>query len=707
MTRYLKTLVGTTLLVCVQLTSCSQGATLASGPIQPLPQHAFIARTISNASAVYHYEKPQINDELSSVTFDMFLEELDNNRSFFLEGDLKRFEAYRDDLDDAMKTGELEAPYDIFNTFTERFNETVDFVLAHLTDSISYNSNTTFVLDREEEPWFKSREERNQYWLERIRYDLINLRLSNNDIDKNVETLTRRYTNMQSQWSKMNSEDVFQLFVNAFSAAIDPHTQYFSPKDAEDFRINMSKNLEGIGATLQTDGDYTVVRQVVKGSPADKSNEVNPGDRIVGVAQGKEGEFEDVVGWRIDEVVDRIRGPKGTVVRLKISPAAADLSTPPKIVSIVRDKINLEDQRAKSEVKEVEHNGTTLRIGVISVLDFYIDFEALRAGDPNYNSATRDVRKALDKFKAQGGVDAVVIDLRNNGGGSLKEAIELTGLFIKEGPVVQVKDTRGRIEVNRDDDPAQVYTGPLAVLINRFSASASEIFAGAIQDYQRGIIIGEQSFGKGTVQTQVAINDLFPGSSEKMGQYNITIAKFYRVSGGSTQNKGVIPDILFPSAFPADEFGESAQPTALPWDQIDPADYQLSGNLNSYKGELDKQHEVRMESSKGYEYLLEDIKRFEQKLSDQTVLLNYEQLEEEREEDKLRQLARTNEYRKAKGLPILNQEEAEKADTVGADLKPDLIMNESLQVLTDLIDLRGKGAVVKENVIRQQPAEIH
>lgn len=704
MTRYLKTLLGTILLVCVQLTSCSQGAVLATGPIQPLPQHAFIARTISNASTVYHYEKPKINDELSSVTFDMFLKDLDNNRSFFLKEDIDRFEVFRHELDDAMKTGELEIPFEIFNRFTDRFNETLDFVLAHLADSIDYNSDDVFVLDRKEKPWFETREERDQYWLDRIRYDLINLRLSNSDIEKNIETLTKRYSNMQSQWSKMNSEDVFQLFVNAFSAAIDPHTQYFSPKDAEDFRINMSKNLEGIGATLQTEGDYTVVRQVVKGSPADKSNEVNPGDRIVAVGQDDDGEFEDVVGWRIDEVVGLIRGPKGTTVRLKIVPAAADLSTPPRIVSIVRDKINLEDQRAKSEIKEVEHNGETFRIGVVSVLDFYIDFDALRAGDPDYNSATRDVRLALEKFKEQGGVDGVVIDLRNNGGGSLKEAIELTGLFIKEGPVVQVKDTRNRIDVNRDEDPEQIYDGPLAVLINRFSASASEIFAGAIQDYQRGIIIGEQSFGKGTVQTQVAINDLFPGSQEKMGQYNITIAKFYRVSGGSTQNKGVIPDILFPSAFPSDKFGESSQPTALPWDQIEPADYQLAGNLQAVLPRLENLHEERMSESEEYKNLLEDIQKFEKKLNDQTVVLNFEALEKEREADKKQQLERTNAYRSAHNLPPLDPGETDNADTTNTSLKPDLIMEEGLQVLTDLIDIRNNEVVVKEAV--EQPADV-
>lgn len=696
MTRYLKTLLGTTLLVCVQLTSCSQGATLASGPLQPLPQHSFIAQAISNASAVYHYEKPKVNDELSSTTFDMYLEELDNNRSFFLDADIKKFEAYRNELDDAMKTGDLEAPYEIFNLFTERFNETVDFVLAHVADSISYDSDDTFTLNREDKPWFKTREEQERYWLERIRYDLINLRLSNSDVEANTETLTKRYTNMKSQWSKMNSEDVFQFFVNSFSAAIDPHTQYFSPKDAEDFKINMSKNLEGIGATLQTEGDYTIVRQVVKGSPADKSNEVNPGDRIVGVAQGEEGEFDDVVGWRIDEVVAKIRGPKGTTVRLKIVPAANDLSSPPKVVKIVRDEINLEDQRAKGEIKEVQHNGKTFRIGVVSVLDFYIDFEALRNGDPDYNSATRDVKKIFGKFEADGGVDGVVIDLRNNGGGSLKEAIELTGLFIKVGPVVQVKDTRDRIDVNRDEDPEQVYDGPMAVLINRFSASASEIFAGAIQDYQRGLIIGEQSFGKGTVQTQVAINDLFPGSNEKMGQYNITIAKFYRVSGGSTQNKGVIPDILFPSVFPEEKFGESSQPTALPWDHIEPADFQLAGNLSPMIPELEKRHEQRMEDSQAYEYLLQDVKDFQEQLNDNTVVLDFAELKKEREEETLSQLARTNTYRTSKGLAILTEEEAEKADTVGADLKPDLIMNEGLQVLADLTDMNKNRAVVKE-----------
>lgn len=686
----------------LQLASCSQGASLNSGPLQPKPQHITLARAISGAVEMYHYEKPEVDDSLSSKVFDTYLDALDNNRRFFREPDIERFEQFRYELDDAMKRGDLSVPYEIFNTFTRRFNGNMEYVLEHITDSINYNSDVTFRYDREGQPWFKTEEEQQQYWNKRIQYDLINLRLSSDSLEKNQETLTKRYTTMKTQWDKSNSEDVFQLFLNAFSRSIDPHTQYFSANTAENFQINMSKNLEGIGATLQSEGDYTIVRQVVKGSPAEKSGQIKNGDRIVGVAQGKEGEFEDIISWRIDDVVGKIRGPKGTIVRLKIIPAAAELTSVPKVVEIVRDKIKLEDQMVKSEMKEVEHNGQAYRIGLITIPDFYINFEDLRAGREDYNSATRDVKKALRSLEEKG-IDGVVVDLRGNGGGSLKEAIELSGLFIKQGPVVQVKDTRGRVEVNRDEDPEEVYTGPLAVLVNRFSASASEIFAGAIQDYQRGVIIGEQTFGKGTVQNQVSFNDLLPASKEKLGQYNITIAKFYRISGGSTQHKGVIPDITFPSAFPSEKFGESSYPTALPWDQIQPVDYEVVANLKTLLPDLRAAHEKRMESSEEYKFLEEDIKQFAAKLDSHSEVLNFEKLAKEREKEKQENAARSNALRQAQGLPFHEVEAAADgaeapADGPSGDQEEDhdLILNEGIRIIADMITFTGQHRIAKD-----------
>ncbi len=430
----------------------------------------------------------------------------------------------------------------------------------------------------------KSNSELNEIWRKRLKNDALTYKLNGKDWAFIQKTLKKRYKNFSQFLNQYNSEDVFQLAMNSFTQSIDPHTNYLSPQTSDNFKIDMSLSLEGIGARLQTEDDYTKVAEIIPGGPADKSGLLKADDKIIGVAQGEDGEFEDIIGWRITDAVKLIRGAKGTTVRLQIIKAGSDLNAKPIDISLVRDKIKLEDQAAKGSVLEIINDDKPFRIGVIDIPKFYNDFEGQRNGDGNYKSTTKDVRKIIDSLTTEK-VDGIIIDLREDGGGSLQEAIELTGLFIKDGPVVQVKSSDGNIEIAKDPDAGIVYAGPLAVLVNRFSASASEIFSGAIQDYGRGLIIGEQTFGKGTVQNLIDLNRL---SSKKMdlGQVKITIAKYYRINGGSTQNLGVIPDISFPSIVDPKEFGESAEPSALPYDEIKSAEYNKFSDLKKYVPQL-------------------------------------------------------------------------------------------------------------------------
>ena len=647
--------------------------------LEPLPEHSKVAKEIVNALRFYHYKEQVFDDSLSALVFDNYFDALDGNRMYFLSSDVERFRPLRFKLDDLLKDGDVTFAFDVYNLYTERVDDRITFAVNLAEKPMSYDGNEVYVFDRTEEAWFNSREELDQYWTLKIKYETLNLKLAGKEEKQSEETITKRYTTFRTQMEKQKSEDVFQLYMNALTEAVEPHTSYFSPRTAESFKISMSNSLEGIGATLRTEGEYTKVVETVKGGPADKSRQVFKDDRIVSVAQGDEGELEDVIGWRIDDVVSKIRGPKGTVVRLEILPAEAPPGGPTKIVRLVRDKVKLEEQSAKSEILNIKEGGKTFKIGVIDLPSFYLDYEAMQRGERDYKSTTGDVTKILKNFVKEK-VDGVIMDLRGNGGGSLYEAVELTGLFIDNGPVVQVRDAQGRVEVKRDD-PGVVYAGPFLVMVDRFSASASEIFAGAIQDYGRGVVVGNTTFGKGTVQNLMDINRLLPRETAKLGQLKMTIAKFYRITGSSTQHRGVEPDIRFPEMYSAADYGESAEKTALPWDKINSAQYVPVQNLSAEVIRLLANHESRMKGSEDYKLLLEDIEEFRKRRADKSVVLNEEQLKADREKDRKRELNDYNRQRALKGLPPI-----EKLEDRPKDEKPyDFMKEESARILIDFI----------------------
>lgn len=652
--------------------------------VKPDAQQSLVTRELVSLIENYHYKKVNLNDSLSGVIYDRYLESLDPTRSYFLKSDIQEFSKFRNTFDDDLREGDLSAPFYMYNVFQKRYNERINYALTQINQTFDFTRNETYTYNREKLPWLASANEANDLWKKRIKYELLNLKLAGSDQAKNVQTLKQRYQNLLSQASKVNNQDVFQRLMNAFTEAIDPHTNYFNPVNAQAFNEEMARNFEGIGARLQQENEVVKVFEILPGGPASKAKTLQVNDRIIGVAQGN-GEFEDIVGWRIDAAVAKIKGPKGTKVRLKIIPAGQELSSQPKIIELVRDKVVLVQDLSKKTIKTIKSGNKTYKIGVIEIPGFYMDFKAYQAGDPNYQSTTRDVRRLLDTLKREK-VDGVVIDLRQNGGGSLPEAIELTGLFIKNGPVVQVKDTRGRVEVNSDDDQGIAWDGPLGVMIDRFSASASEIFAGAIQDYGRGIIMGTQSYGKGTVQQAIDLSRVIKptessGKAPQYGQINLTLGKFYRINGSSTQHKGVIPDVEFPMVFPADKYGESSEPSALPWDVIRASSYRPLANLDGIKDQLKTLHNQRMKKSAEYNYLLEDIAQFKKRENETTVSLNESQLKKEREAQEAKTLARENQRRALAGLPPLKKGEPKPANEY------DFVQDESLQIMSDFIQL--------------------
>lgn len=631
----------------------------------------------------YHYNKFQLGDSLSSVIFDRYIKSLDPSRSYFLKSDIDEFEAFRYKIDDFLKLGELNPGFTIFNRFKDRLNERIDFVQNILTDEFDFTKDEYYQIDREDADWLNSSNDANEIWRLRVKNDALNLKIAGKEWSAVKETLKKRYESYRKAVIQYNSEDVFQLYMNAYTEALDPHTNYFSPMTSENFNIDMSLSVEGIGAQLQNEDEYVKIAEIIPGGPAAKSGLLLADDKIVGVAQGTDGEMIDIIGWRVNDAVKLIRGEKGTTVRLSILSASDGVNALPKEITLVREKVKLEEQAAKKSMLELLKDGKPYRIGVITIPKFYSDFEAQQRGEKDYKSTTRDVKKILAELKEEK-VDGVIIDLRNDGGGSLNEAIDLTGLFIKDGPVVQVKNSDGTIEVGEDPDPNIIYDGPLAVIVNRFSASASEIFAGAIQDYGRGLILGEQTYGKGTVQNLIDLNRLMPGSKDKLGQVKLTIGKYYRITGGSTQNLGVIPDILFPSAFDAHEFGESSEPSALPWDQIKSSQYQMFGDLKMNLSKLKSLHEERINTDPEFDFLLEDIQLYKDSKSKKLISLNEKIRRQEKEESDERSFQRENERRKLKGLTLLKKGEV---DTTKKEKESDPILDESGNILVDLISL--------------------
>ncbi|WP_041537482.1 carboxy terminal-processing peptidase [Pseudopedobacter saltans] len=660
------------------------------------PQQGVIVKDISELLTSYTYKKVDLNDSISNLIFDRYIKNLDPNRIYFLDEDIKEFEAFRYQLDNDFKSGDLSAPFYIFNVYQKRYSERQAFSINYLTKGdFDFTKKEQYVFSREKQNYFKDLKESDAYWAKKVRYDFLNLKLAKKEPTEIKEILKKRYENLVSQSNKINSQDVFQLIMAAFTDSVDPHTNYYNPSNAANFNIDMSRSLEGIGATLTMENEFVTIKSVVTGGPADKSKQIKIDDKILAVAQGKDGEFVDVIGWRLDNAISLIRGNKGTIVRLKILSKDQDISATPKIVSMVREKIILEDQSAKKIIKTEVRNGRTFKYGIIEVPAFYADWKAMQAGDKNYKSTTRDVRIILDSLKKEN-VDGVIIDLRTNGGGSLLEAIELTGLFIKSGPVVQVRDLRNRVEVNRDEDETIAWSGPLEVLVDRFSASASEIFAGAIQDYGRGIIIGNTTYGKGTVQSALPMSRINPTLGDKGGQINLTTGKFYRISGSSTQHKGVTPDIEFPTIFPADKYGESSEPSALPWDEIKSSNYTKVADLTTVIQKLKAMHDARMKSSKEYQFLLQDIEDFKDLDKEKPLPLNEVELKKLREDQEAKNLAKENERRVYRGLEPLKKKDVSKSEDEGVVVKAektkedkfDFIQSEAIKIMTDYILLK-------------------
>lgn len=653
-------------------------------PLNPAPAHSQTLMDVVTALQDDHYQDVAFDDQLSSAVLDQFLNTLDPERSYFYASDIAEFEQYRTRLDDQILQGQTQAAFTIFNRYQQRRSERLDYIMTQLdTSEWDFNRDEYLSTDRSEAAWPADQAEMNELWRKRLKSAILSLKLADKTVDEARDILRKRYQNQLKRMDQAKSDDVFESFVNALTHEFDPHTQYFSPRGSENFQINMSLSLEGIGAVLQAENDQTKVVRLVPAGPADKAGQLQPADIIVGVGQGQHGEIEDVVGMRLDDVVSKIRGPKDTVVRLEIIPADAVDRQVRKVIEITRNKVKLEEQAARKRTLEVERNGKTYRLGVIEVPTFYIDFAALQNGDPDYKSTTRDVERLIHELRTEG-VDGIIMDLRSNGGGSLREANELIGLFIQRGPTVQIRDASGRVDILGDFDPKVAWSGPLAVMVNRLSASASEIFAGAIQDYNRGVIVGNRTFGKGTVQTLQNID---------YGQVKLTHAKFYRISGDSTQHRGVEPDISFPSMYSVEDIGESSLDKALPWDQVKPVRHGRFPSLSPFMAALLQRHQERTTNDPDFVFMRKQVEHLENQKADNRLSLNEATLRAEKDRNEAWMLQVENERRTGLGLPpitTLNQADDDlPKDEQGRPINPEAeaILTESGEILVDLIDL--------------------
>ncbi|MCH7894521.1 MAG: carboxy terminal-processing peptidase [Proteobacteria bacterium] len=656
----------------------------SAGELRYSDRHSAVSRLVTKFIERNHYSEPRVNDALSAKIFDRFLETLDGNRMFFYARDIQGFEPYRTILDDAVSSGNLDPVFRIFSIFRQRNNNRLAYSLGLLETEPDFSVDEQYQFDRSENDWIETAEEMDDLWRKRVKSDALRLFLTGKDWPETREILEKRYTRAQKNMAQLESDDVFESFMNAYTQTLDPHSNYLLPRTSEEYRIQMSLSYEGIGASLQIDDDFVMVMNILPGGPAAIDGSLAPNDRITAVGQDEDGDMVDVVGWRLDDVVDLIRGPGGTVVRLQILKAGAVPGSEERILRLVRDKIKLEAQAAQKEIITIPGGDKELRIGVITVPSFYQDFEARMAGNDDYTSTTRDVRRLLQELEKEG-IDGLLMDLRSNGGGHLTEAQELSGLFIKDGPVVQVRQTNGRIEILQDPDPEEAYNGPLAVLVNRFSASASEIFAAAIQDYERGVILGQQTFGKGSVQNLYSLDRYAPRTSDPgFGQLTLTIGKFYRVSGESTQHRGVHPDIEMPSLVDASVVGESTRESALPWDKIDPTAYKVDIELDEAIIAIAQSHALRTETDPDFNFLIDEYAAFEDIRNQDSISLNLEVRRKQQQEIRVQRLARENARRGKHGLPPLESIEAlEELEN------QDFILMEAAQIVADMAKLDG------------------
>ncbi len=658
----------------------SEGSVSDTTELKPKPVYGREARIISYILDTYHYRKILLNDSLSAAILQQYFNELDNSRTFFLESDIQSFEKYKYAIDDYTRKEDVSPAYEIYKVFSQLYTERMNYVYKDLIGKdFDYTIDEYYDSDRDKAPWAKTTDELNEIWRKVIKSQALSLKLSGKKADEIADVIRKRYDRLTKSFKQFNSEDVFNIYMNSITEAYDPHTNYLSPKASDLFKQSMSLSLEGIGASLQTENDYTKVARILPGGDADKSGKLHANDFIIGVAQGKDGEMVDVIGWRLDDVVKLIKGPKGTFVRLQIYPAATGINGASQEITLVRDKIKLEDQAAKKSVIKYQSNSKEMKLGVITLPGFYMDFDAYQKGDPDYRSTTRDVKKLIGELKAEG-VDGLVMDLRNNGGGSLMEAIDLTGLFIKDGPVVQVRSSNNQVQVGEDDDKSIAYSGPLVVLTNRFSASASEIFAGAIQDYHRGIIAGESTYGKGTVQRVQDLKQVMNEKSTSVGELKYTFQKFYRVSGSSTQHKGVEPDIKLPTPLDQKQYGESANLSALPWDVIGAASFQKTSDVNDkIIASLNKSYNERVKNDPSLKNFIVDTDDLRKNLHETSISLNEAKRKKQIEEAEKKKASGKLDT-KLTSKEGLSQDELLKLN--------DEYLREGLLILTDLVSKR-------------------
>ena len=653
--------------------------------LYPEARHEKIGELVTQFIQKSHYNHLAVDDELSSRVMDVFIDMLDHNRSYLLQGDVEYFETYRYKLDDMVRNKPLDPVFDMYQVYQTRVRERLEFALQQLQTEPDYSIDEEYQFDRDDEPWAQTSAELDEIWRKRIKNEALNLALEDEPWEKIQETLTKRYTGYLKRLNQVNNDDVFERFMNAFAHTLDPHSSYLSPRNSEEYRIQMSLSYFGIGASLQTEDDFVKIAGIIPGGPAAIDGRLKPEDRITGVAQGSDGEVVDVIGWRLDDVVELIRGPADSVVRLEVIPANSLPGSPKKFIDLTRGQVKLEEQAAKSKTIMVPREGREWSIGVIDVPSFYRDYPALSRGDKDFTSTTKDVKRLIEELEEEG-IDGLIIDLRGNGGGHLTEATALSGLFIDNGPVVQLRNANGRISRLDDPDPVArvAYNGPLVVLVDRYSASASEIFAAAIQDYARGVIVGQQTFGKGTVQNLYALDQYMRGEDgESFGQLTLTIGKYYRVTGESTQHRGVDPDIVLPSSINAELIGESVRDSALPWDTIQTARFRAGKPLDSTIESLTVSHSKRAKDDPNYQYQLDMIQVAEEMTARKSLSLNIEERRTQRKADLARGLDRENQRRSALGLEPLTS-----VEDMDDDEFPDIQLDQAAGIVTDLALMR-------------------
>ncbi len=708
-----------TIIIGASLISTAVLAKVDFEPVKPSPKHREESQLVVKLVDNLHYKETELNDEFSTQILNKYISILDPNKMYFLGSDVVSFDRWQTSIDDSLREGKLKPAYEIFNVFKQRVAAQKAFALSVLDSELDFAADERFQWDREKAPWAIDQKELNELWRKKVKNDYLGLKLLKKEPEKIKETLGKRYKLMAKRINDMKSDDVFQYYVNSYLSLVEPHTGYMEPITSENFEINMKLSLEGIGAVLGNDGEYTSIQTIVKGGPADLEGTLKSGDKVLAVGQDSEGSYEDVVGWSIEDVVQLIRGEKGSTVRLRVIGEDDGPETIPHVVHIVRDKVKLEQQAAQHQILKVKDGKNERKIGVIDLPTFYLDFAALQAGDKDYRSTTKDVRDILQKFEKEG-VQGVIVDLRNNGGGSLYEAVQLSGLFIDKGPIVQTKFSQGKIDVKKDVNPTMAWNGPMVVMVNKLSASASEIFAAAMQDYGRAVIVGGQTYGKGTVQNVMPLNEYVNNPELQLGQLKMTMGQFFRINGGSTQNRGVIPDIEFPPAPGLDNYGESSYENALPWNSIASSNYTMFDDLSDEISHLKKRYQQRSEINFEFDFLKKEIELYEQDKDDLTVSLSLAERErkvqERKDRKKARKAKRAEMLAAVEANPLLGEvtlvfdsnEELKSEDTLLAEQQAaeevneddeedeefvDFRLHETARILADFIDLKMQNLI--------------